>query len=621
MKIQLLKNLKSYIFVCMLLALSFNAFAQSIQTVKTLNWKGAYVTGTDGYDGDVNGAFDGLKTTGGVKWGSFYLPAIATVNFPQATVLTQYELTSIGWLEGATSRSPKTWTLQASNDGATWTILDTQTDYVGFTQIYQSVLFSFTNSTAYSNYRLVFTAIRSGNIFGLAEIDFPEYSGSTSTPFYPKKPIVRITDTEMFLNRVIVRANSHSIVLNAAVYTNKSVSPISEGGAVYSTTPNPTVETGTKATVAISSEVYTVTISGLTSVTNYYVRPFATNANGTTYGDEYVITTANAEGDVFETSAPAKVTSVRAELPVNIINFPGLIVAERGVVWSQLPNPTTLSTGVYVDAAATVGSFTGMLSGLTPNTLYYARPYVLTSTGFIYGAQQAFYSGIVEKYDWRDGAVVESDMSVESWRWQNVLQKAFNNNTANQWTYKGTNAYLQFSFTSPQVLSQYVFTPNAGTISRAPKDWTLVASNDKQNWVTLDTRTDITDWTGTTTKTFDFNNTTVYNYYRINFTAPQSGDIVRVATFNFPQFPNSITAVNNVPHDNKMIVYADVNSVVVRNNDKRFASVNVFAVSGVRIANVQGNDAELRINNLAKGVYLVQVSVNGTSVNTKVVVK
>lgn len=621
MKIHLQKNMKTYTMVCVLLAFSFCAFAQSIQTVKTLNWKGAYVTGTDGYDGNINGAFDGVKTTGDAKWGLFYLPAIATVNFPQPIVLTQYELTSINWLAGVNERSPKAWTFEGSNDGTAWTVLDTRTDYVGFTSTYQSVLFEFQNTTAYLYYRLVFTAIRSGSLMGLGEIDFPEYTGATYAPFFPTKPIITITDTQMFLNRTIVRANNNTIVVNAAVYTNKTVSPITQGGVVYSTNPNPTVETGTVVTQSISSEVYTVTISGLEPATTYYVRPFATNANGTAYGEEYVVTTSQEEGTVFNTAPPVNVTSVSAELGVEVLADGGSAITARGIVWSTESDPTTASTGNYVDPAVTTGSFTGVLSGLTPFTLYYVRPYIVTANGTVYGAQQAFYTAIVEKFEWKNGAIVESDMSSESWRWQNIIQKAFNNNTGNQWTYKGTNAYLQFSFASPQVLSQYVFTPNAGTFARTPKDWTLVASNDKQNWVTLDTRTDITNWTGTTTQTFDFSNATAYTYYRINFTSPQSGDIVRVANFNFPQFPNTTTAVSNVANDKDVLVYADNNSVVVKNIEQKLANVCVFAVSGVRIAKVQGNDAELRVNNLAKGVYLVQVSVDGASVNTKVVVK
>lgn len=620
-------NLKKLLFskgsmlLCMLFSTSVLVSAQSIQSVKTINWKGAYVTGTAGYDGTLAGAFDGVVATGNAKYGSNFLPATVTVNLPQSTVITQYALSTVDWLAGVTSRSPKSWTLQGSNDGSTWTILDTQTDYAGFTEIRQTQNFTFVNNTAYSSYRLVFTAILSGSILGISEIDFPEYTGTGNLPFYPEKPIVHVSGDDMYLNRVIVKADNSSIVLNAAVYTNKTSAPITAGGAVYSTTPNPTVETGTTATVAITSEVYTVTISDLQPATTYYVRPFATNANGTAYGEEYVVTTSQQEGVVFTTSAPAKVSSVGAELAVNVLADGGSAITERGIVWSTVANPTTASTGKYVDAAVTTGSFNGVLSGLTSYTLYYVRPYIVNATETIYGAQQAIYSGIVEKHNWKDGAVVESDLSVESWRWDNVLQKAFNNNTGNMWTYKGTNAYLQFSFTSPQVLSQYVFTPNAGDLARTPKDWTLVASNDKQNWVTLDTRTNITDWTGTTTKTFDFSNTTTYSYYRINFTAPQSGDIVRVATFNFPQFPNSITTVNNVAKDDKLLIYAENNSVIVKSIDQKISSVRVFAMSGVCVAKIQGNDAELRINNLAKGVYLVQVTKNGANVNTKVVVK
>jgi hypothetical protein len=49
-----------------------------------------------------------------------------------------------------------------------------------------------------------------------------------------------------------------------------------------------------------------------------------------------------------------------------------------------------------------------------------------------------------------------------------------------------------------------------------PKTWTLEGSNDDGTWVILDTQSDVTNWVIPETKTFNFNNTIGYRYYRIN---------------------------------------------------------------------------------------------------------
>lgn len=85
---------------------------------------------------------------------------------------------------------------------------------------------------------------------------------------------------------------------SAEIYANITYSgwsDITEMGVVYSTTPEPTLESGIKVSHTEADRgVYTISIEELASTTKYYVRAFATNGAGTSYSDEkYFVTHYN----------------------------------------------------------------------------------------------------------------------------------------------------------------------------------------------------------------------------------------------------------------------------------------------------------------------------------------
>ena len=72
------------------------------------------------------------------------------------------------------SRTPKNWTLQGSNDGASWTIVDTQTDETGWST-FETRSYSFTNTTAYKMYKLNVTANNGDTgLMGFSELELLE---------------------------------------------------------------------------------------------------------------------------------------------------------------------------------------------------------------------------------------------------------------------------------------------------------------------------------------------------------------------------------------------------------------------------------------------------------------
>jgi uncharacterized protein (TIGR02145 family) len=75
--------------------------------------------------------------------------------------------------------------------------------------------------------------------------------------------------------------------------TNSGGSIITDKGVVWSTSNDPTIENNIGMTTNGSGEsVFTSSLTGLASVTTYYVRAYATNSAGTGYGAEFSFTTS-----------------------------------------------------------------------------------------------------------------------------------------------------------------------------------------------------------------------------------------------------------------------------------------------------------------------------------------
>lgn len=101
--------------------------------------------------------------------------------------------------------------------------------------------------------------------------------------------------------------------------------------------------------------------------------------------------------------------------------------------------------------------------------------------------------------------------------------EAFDKIKTNCWsTLSNSTGWIKYEFSEPQKISKYTIL-SAGSVARCPKNWTFEGSNDGVNWTVLDTRTNITVWSGTVKNEFVFNNTNLYIAYRINISA-NNGD-------------------------------------------------------------------------------------------------
>lgn len=124
------------------------------------------------------------------KWLAFARTAWIAYRLNAAAVVTKYSLTSANDFDG---RDPVSWTLQGSQDGTTWTDIDTRTNE-DFPERFQRREFEITNTTAYAHYRLNITANGGESATQLA--DWGLFTADSVPPPEPQpaESVVNITD-------------------------------------------------------------------------------------------------------------------------------------------------------------------------------------------------------------------------------------------------------------------------------------------------------------------------------------------------------------------------------------------------------------------------------------------
>jgi predicted alpha-1,2-mannosidase len=116
-------------------------------------------------DGDPNTKWLVFASTGWVRF-----------QFDAPVPIVHYALTSAN---DVPSRDPMDWRLQGSDDGTTWTTVDTRTGQV-FTDRFQTKEYRFENSTAYRYYRLDITRNAGSSLLQLGEVQLSD--GVTTRP-------------------------------------------------------------------------------------------------------------------------------------------------------------------------------------------------------------------------------------------------------------------------------------------------------------------------------------------------------------------------------------------------------------------------------------------------------
>lgn len=163
---------------------------------------------------------------------------------------------------------------------------------------------------------------------------------------------------------------------------------VTSRGICWSVVQNPTID-DSHTTNGSGTGEFNSLMDNLQNSTTYHVRAYATNANGTAYGEDKTLTTTSGAITV-TTNSVTGVTASSATCGGNatITNDNNLPITAKGVCWSTSHNPS-INDNHSNDGSGT-GAFNSSITGLSVNTTYYVRAYATNQIGTYYGDEKEF---------------------------------------------------------------------------------------------------------------------------------------------------------------------------------------------------------------------------------------
>ena len=231
-------------------------------------------------------------------------------------------------------------------------------------------------STAISNlqpnqkyYLRAFATISSGTIYG------PQHEFTTLKTGLPAVNTDSISDI------------TYTTAKCKGIIQSDSGLVVTKRGICWSLTPDPTISSNSD-TLGKGLGNFEIKLEALNPATAYYVRAFAVNDSGTSYGIEKSFTTVALALPTLTTNQILNITNTSAVSGGNITSDGGSSITERGICWSTSPNPSIFD--FYASSGTGLGNFSIPLTSLVENTLYYLRSYAINNIGTSYGNELSF---------------------------------------------------------------------------------------------------------------------------------------------------------------------------------------------------------------------------------------
>lgn len=174
-------------------------------------------------------------------------------------------------------------------------------------------------------------------------------------------------------------------------------SAVVERGFVYGLDPDDLSSCVVSNSTSANFSIY---VSGLQDGTTYYYRAYATNAQGTSYGETVSFTTRRESIPTVTTGSLPDVRATCAIVSGRV--YGGVTVISRGFVYGTDRDDLSLS----IECGRGIGDFSGMLTGMNAGTTYYYRAFATSSAGTGYGDIMSLtteqQSGTINGYEWID---------------------------------------------------------------------------------------------------------------------------------------------------------------------------------------------------------------------------
>lgn len=300
-----------------------------------------------GNDYTVSKAFDKKYYADNSRWignGSTF-PQRAVWTFPEATVVDTVRIYNANY-RGA-KQSPSEFSIAGSNDGTTWTTLDSESGVTGWGNN-QFRTFGFENAIPYLKYRLEVTAVQ-------------DMTGSEGK---------RLTITEIELYRVnqasfeVAPSGSPTIGIDTfSTDWNLTVeeSATATAGIVWSTDETFATTATNSLGTSLSADTYTASLSELEPDTTYWWKIYAVRGNETKETIAYSFKTlgapvlGNATVALNGESATFSVVLAEAAITNSVSTAVSVFYGTDGENWTELPLGSSSNAETFSETASSLG--------------------------------------------------------------------------------------------------------------------------------------------------------------------------------------------------------------------------------------------------------------------------
>lgn len=205
-------------------------------------------------------------------------------------------------------------------------------------------------------------------------------TNETATVYGEQLIITTLDGLAVVTTDSITEVTATSLIAYGTVVTDCDI-PVTARGFCYATTRYPTLD-DEFVSIGNGLGTYQGNLKNLHGSMTYYVRAYATNAIGTTYGEQLEITTPSGLPTVITSETIA--TSTKISSGGNVTSDGGYTITARGVCYSTFNSNPTIEDS-FTTSGKGLGGFTSIITEVSVNTTYYICAYASNSNGTAYG--------------------------------------------------------------------------------------------------------------------------------------------------------------------------------------------------------------------------------------------
>lgn len=202
------------------------------------------------------------------------------------------------------------------------------------------------------------------------------------------------------LSTTIQKESTDFTVTVEVEITDEGTSGITEAGFCWSAeNKEPTLkDSSVKLTDQLKGDnkTFGTTLKDLKPGTTYYIRSYATNGEGTTYGEVITFTTAEAKAPTLSAISKTASANFSVTLEAKVTDVGTSAITKAGFCWSTDKKEPTINDNTKELASQLTGdnkTLSVTLADLKPNTTYYIRAYATNGEGTTYSETFTFKTG------------------------------------------------------------------------------------------------------------------------------------------------------------------------------------------------------------------------------------